>query len=125
MEGRQANGAFVACGPPGLTALALINLGSHARKMCQIIISLTPHFGRSTDLCFLSTPFYSLPQHGLVSPLSGEIWFSSSVLMGLLLFGLAVFFIFGLLPYWFKVRRNLSEILACQHHSFTPLTRQS
>ncbi|KAI0290293.1 voltage-dependent anion channel-domain-containing protein [Russula brevipes] len=95
LEGRQANGAFMACGPPGLTALALINLGSHARKMCQI-----------------------LPQHSLISPLSGEIWYSSSVLMGLHLFGLAVFFfIFGLLPYGFKVRRSLSEILGCQHHS--------
>ncbi|KAI9509751.1 voltage-dependent anion channel-domain-containing protein [Russula earlei] len=88
MEGHQANGAFVACGPPGFTALALINLGSHARKI--------------------------LPQHNLVSPLSGEIWFSSSVLIGLLLFGLAIFFFaFGLLPYWFKVHKHLSEILGC------------
>ena len=37
MEGHQANGAFVACGPPGFTALALINLGSHARKMLVVI----------------------------------------------------------------------------------------
>ena len=37
MEGHQANGAFVACGPPGFTALALINLGSHARKMLLVI----------------------------------------------------------------------------------------
>ena len=34
MDGHQANGAFVACGPPGFTALALINLGSRAREMC-------------------------------------------------------------------------------------------
>jgi len=88
MEGHQANGAFVACGPPGFTALALINLGSQARKI--------------------------LPLHNLVSPLAGEIWFSSSVLMGLLLFGLAIFFFaFGLLPYWFKVHKQLSEILGC------------
>ena len=33
MEGHQANGAFVACGPPGFTALALINLGKQARIM--------------------------------------------------------------------------------------------
>ncbi|KAH9989571.1 voltage-dependent anion channel [Russula vinacea] len=86
MEGHQANGAFVACGPPGFTALALINLGSQARKI--------------------------LPQHNLVSPLAGEIWFSSSVLMGLLLFGLAIFFFaFGLLPYWFKVHKHLSWAL--------------
>lgn len=36
MEGHQANGAFVACGPPGFTALALINLGAHARKMLLV-----------------------------------------------------------------------------------------
>ncbi|KAF8491628.1 voltage-dependent anion channel [Russula emetica] len=88
MEGHQANGAFVACGPPGFTALALINLGSQARKI--------------------------LPQHELISPLAGEIWFSSSVLVGILLFGLAVFlFAFGVLPYWFKVHKHLSEILGC------------
>ncbi|KAI0258909.1 voltage-dependent anion channel-domain-containing protein [Gloeopeniophorella convolvens] len=88
MEGHQANGAFVACGPPGFTALALINLGAHARKI--------------------------LPQHDLVSPLAGEIWFSSSVLFGLLLFGLAVFlFAFGVLPYWFKLHKHLGEILGC------------
>lgn len=33
MDGHQANGAFVACGPPGFTALALINLGKQARIM--------------------------------------------------------------------------------------------
>ncbi|KAI0284771.1 voltage-dependent anion channel, partial [Russula brevipes] len=86
MEGHQANGAFVACGPPGFTALALINLGSHARKI--------------------------LPQYNLVSPLAGEIWFSSSVLAALLLFGLAIFFFaFGVVPYWFKVHKDLHEIL--------------
>lgn len=59
---------------------------------------------------------YSLPQHELISPLAGEIWFSSSVLMGILLFGLAIFFFaFGVLPYWFKVHKHLSEILGCQY----------
>jgi hypothetical protein len=59
--------------------------------------------------------WYSLPQHELISPLAGEIWFSSSVLMGILLFGLAIFFFaFGVLPYWFKVHKHLSEILGCQ-----------
>ncbi|THH06529.1 hypothetical protein EW146_g9586 [Bondarzewia mesenterica] len=33
LDGHQANGAFVACGPPGFTALALINLGARAREM--------------------------------------------------------------------------------------------
>jgi len=57
---------------------------------------------------------FSLPQHDLVSPLAGEIWFSSSVLIGILLFGLSIFFFtFGVLPYWFKVHKHLSEILGC------------
>ena len=36
-----------------------------------------------------------LPNHGLISPQAGEIWYASSVLSGLLLFGLAVFFFLG------------------------------
>lgn len=55
-----------------------------------------------------------LPKHGLISPQAGEIWYASSVLSGLLLFGLAVFFfLFGALPYWFKVHKNLKDILGC------------
>jgi hypothetical protein len=66
-----------------------------------------------------NTFIYSrLPQHDLVSPSAGEIWFSLSVLAGLLIFGLAIFFAFGVLPYWFKVHKNLGEILGCQR---TPL----
>ena len=46
---------------------------------------------------------------------AGEIWYASSVLGALLLFGLAVFFfIFGALPYWFKLHKHLSEILGCK-----------
>lgn len=33
LDGHQANGAFVACGPPGFTALALINLARKAQEM--------------------------------------------------------------------------------------------
>ena len=33
LEGHQANGAFVACGPPGFTALALVRLGRLSVKM--------------------------------------------------------------------------------------------
>lgn len=61
LEGHQANGAFVACGPPGFTAIAMINLGANARTL--------------------------LTTHGLVSPMAGEIWYAGSVLFGLLLFG--------------------------------------
>ncbi|KAK7677832.1 hypothetical protein QCA50_019144 [Cerrena zonata] len=88
LDGHQANGAFVACGPPGFTALALINLGRKAQEI--------------------------LPLHGLVSQQAGEIWFAVSVMSALLLFGLAVFFFFfGALPYWFKVHKHLHEILGC------------
>mgnify|MGYP007051651059 CR=1 FL=1 len=34
LEGPAANGAFIICGPPGFTALALIRLGEEARAMC-------------------------------------------------------------------------------------------
>ncbi|CAE6458400.1 unnamed protein product [Rhizoctonia solani] len=88
MEGHQANGAFVACGPPGFTALVLINLGKQARII--------------------------LPAYNLVSPQAGEIFFAASVMGALLLFGLALFFFFfGVLPYWFKLHKHLSEILGC------------
>jgi len=88
LDGHQANGAFVACGPPGFTALALINLGKRAQEI--------------------------LPAHKLISPQAGEIWYASSVVCGLMLFGLAVFFfVFGALPYWFKLHKHLHEILGC------------
>jgi len=88
LDGHQANGAFVACGPPGFTALALVKLGQQA----QII----------------------LPKHGLISPNAGEIWFASSMMGAIVLFGLAIFlFIFGALPYWFKVHKHLADILGC------------
>ena len=32
-DGHQANGVFIAVGTSGFTALALVNLGDHARKM--------------------------------------------------------------------------------------------
>lgn len=51
-----------------------------------------------------------------MSDQAGEIWYAGSVMAALLLFGLAVFFfIFGALPYWFKLHKNLSEILGCEY----------
>ncbi|KAF5372070.1 hypothetical protein D9758_004989 [Tetrapyrgos nigripes] len=88
LDGHQANGAFVACGPPGFTALALINLGDHARDILDI--------------------------HNLITPQAGEIWYAGSVMAALMLYGLAVFlFLFGVLPYWFKIHKHLNEILGC------------
>lgn len=58
--------------------------------------------------------FFSLPLHGLVTPAAGEVWYAVSVMCGVMLFGLAVFlFVFGILPYWFKVHKHLSDILSC------------
>ncbi|KAF9522586.1 voltage-dependent anion channel-domain-containing protein [Crepidotus variabilis] len=88
LKGHQANGAFVACGPPGFTALALINLGDKARTI--------------------------LTHQKLISAIAGEVWYATSVLCGMMLFGLAVFFfIFAALPYWFKLHKSLNEILGC------------
>ena len=56
----------------------------------------------------------SLPLHGLVTDTAGEVWYAVSVMSAVMLFGLAVFlFVFGILPYWFKLHKNLSEILGC------------
>ncbi|KAK0202326.1 voltage-dependent anion channel-domain-containing protein [Desarmillaria ectypa] len=88
MHGGQANGAFVACGPPGFSALTLINLGDHARTI--------------------------LPLRGYVADNAGDVWYSASVLASLLLYGLALFFfIFGVIPYRFSLRRHMNEILGC------------
>jgi tellurite resistance protein TehA-like permease len=48
MDGHQANGAFVACGPPGFTALALLNLGARAREMYVFLLSFLQNL--SSDL---------------------------------------------------------------------------
>ncbi|THU82392.1 hypothetical protein K435DRAFT_823225 [Dendrothele bispora CBS 962.96] len=86
LDGHQANGAFVACGPPGFTALALINLGDRARNILDV--------------------------HNLITPQAGEIWYAASVMSALMLYGLAVFlFVFGVMPYWFKLHKHLNEIL--------------
>ncbi len=63
----------------------------------------------------LFTWLSSLPSRGYVTENAGEIWYAASVLAGLLLYGLAVFFfIFGILPYWYKLHKNLNEILGCE-----------
>jgi hypothetical protein len=80
MEGHQANGAFVACGPPGFTAIALINLGARSREMYVLIsvLALTE---------YMTYVFHSLKYHGLASELAGEVWYASSVLAAMMLFG--------------------------------------
>ncbi|KAG2010268.1 hypothetical protein CC2G_013106 [Coprinopsis cinerea AmutBmut pab1-1] len=81
-------GALIVCGPPGFTALAIIQLGDRARSI--------------------------LPAHNLITVNSGEIWYAGSVMGGLMLFGLAVFlFVFGAFPFWFKTNKRLHDILGC------------
>ncbi|KAH8833876.1 voltage-dependent anion channel-domain-containing protein [Flagelloscypha sp. PMI_526] len=88
LHGHQANGAFVACGPPGFTALALVRLGKEAQRR--------------------------LPQFGLVGPTAGDVWYATSVMGALMLLGLAVFFFFfGLMPYVLKFHSKLRDILGC------------
>lgn len=107
MDGHQANGAFVAVGPPGFTALALINLG----KQAQVMFVLSMIMSHSVTE-YISV--FSLPAHNLVSPNAGEIWYASSILGATALLGLAVFlFLFGALPWWFRVHKHLNEILGC------------
>lgn len=109
MDGHQANGAFVACGPPGFTALALINLADRGRDMYVALIV----YG---NVIANALWYVRLKARQLVSDLAGEIWYASSVMSALLLFGLAVFFfIFGALPYWFKLHKHLDEILGCEY----------
>ncbi|KAF8341350.1 voltage-dependent anion channel-domain-containing protein [Cantharellus anzutake] len=88
LSSAQANAAFIACGPPGFTAAALVLLGSHARTL--------------------------LPNFGLMSPIAGEIWYAVCLLDAIMLLGLAAFFfVFSLLPYWFKLKKDLHQILGC------------
>lgn len=121
LEGHQANGAFVACGPPGFTALALINLADRSQEM-YVLMTSQRHLG------LINHPENSLSARNLISPNAGEIWYAVSVLSALLLFGLAVFFFaFGALPYWFKLHKHLGEVLGCmflslQFHSIEQVT---
>jgi len=86
LDGVQAPGAFVACGPPGFTGIALINLAAAARDI--------------------------LPAHNLISPLAGEIWYAGCILTATFLFGLAVFFfLFGAVPYGHKLHLRCNEVL--------------
>ncbi|KAL4253503.1 tellurite-resistance/dicarboxylate transporter (TDT) family protein [Abortiporus biennis] len=88
LEGPQASGAFVACGPPGFTAISLINLAEESQPI--------------------------LKSWGVINERAGEVWYATSILAALMLFGLAIFFFaFGALPFWFKWRRHLSQILSC------------
>jgi tellurite resistance protein TehA-like permease len=88
LDGDQANGAFIACGPPGFTGFALVSLSGKARTI--------------------------LTAQNVISPIAGEVWYAASILAGMMLFGLAVFFfLFGLIPWWHKLHKHVHGILGC------------
>lgn len=52
---------------------------------------------------------------------AGEIWYAVSVLAALLLYALAIFFfLFALLPYFFKLHKKLDGILGCAYSQTWP-----
>ncbi|TIB01119.1 hypothetical protein E3P96_02463 [Wallemia ichthyophaga] len=86
MEGHQANGAFVAAGPPGFTALALLKLGEEAREI--------------------------FPQVTTFTPLAGEIFYNVGILAATMLLGCAwFFFLMAAIPWPFKVHYHSTEVL--------------
>lgn len=86
MEGHQANGAFVAAGPPGFTALALLKLGEHAQEI--------------------------FAQNEVLTPMAGEIFYNVGILSGTMLLGCAwFFFLMASIPWAFKVHFHSSEVL--------------
>ena len=107
-DGHQANAAFIVCGPPGFTTLALIHLSEHARNMWVPTAPI---------ICTSRRRSYSLAHHPELR-LDGDVWYSCNVVAALMLYGLAVFFFFfDILPYWNKLhrqRQGLHEILRCE-----------
>src|ERR1700733_5864741 len=66
----------------------------------------------------------SLPNFGLISPIAGEVWYAVGLFDGIMLFGLAVFFfVFSLLPYWFKSKCVMWFMT--YHHSLIALQEGS
>lgn len=93
LDGHQANGAFIAAGPPGFSALILFQMGKIAMKL--------------------------FPIHSLVSPNAGEIIFAGCVFVGIMLTGCStVFFILAAIPYWTRLHKHLNEILGCWATTF-------
>ncbi|KAA1125128.1 hypothetical protein PGTUg99_006370 [Puccinia graminis f. sp. tritici] len=96
LDGHQANGAFIAAGPPGFSAIILFNMGKIASKL--------------------------FPIHSLISPNAGEIIFvkkTGCVFVGTMLTGCsAVLFIMAAIPYWTRLHKHLNEILGCWATTF-------
>ena len=53
-----------------------------------------------------------LPRHNFITSGAGDVWFAGSVMGGLMLFGLALFFFaFSALPWWRRVSKRLHDVL--------------
>ncbi|KAK0488379.1 voltage-dependent anion channel [Armillaria luteobubalina] len=93
MQSSQSNLAFVACSPPGFSALTLMSLGDHARSI--------------------------LTAHGYITEVAGDVWYSASVMASLLLYGLALFFfVLGVITYRYPFKGHMDEILTCWAMTF-------
>ncbi|PBK87630.1 hypothetical protein ARMGADRAFT_1121610 [Armillaria gallica] len=93
MENSQSNLAFVACSPPGFSALTLMSLGDHARSI--------------------------LGARGYITEAAGDVWYSASVMASLLLYGLALFFfILGVIAYGYSFKGHMDGILSCWAMTF-------
>ncbi|KAH9820342.1 voltage-dependent anion channel [Melampsora americana] len=123
MAGHQANGAFVAVGPPsglpkGFSALVFFQIGKAAQTMYDHIQlnHLYHNFPRS------DVKFYCenrLPANNLISDNAGEVWFAGCVFVGIMLTGTALLlFILAAIPYWSRLHKHLDEILGCWATTF-------
>ena len=93
LAGHQANGAFVAAGPPGFTALALLKLGENAREIFD--------------------------KQQILTPMAGEIFYIVGVISGCMLLGCAwFFFLMAILPWWFKVHYHKQEVIGMYATTF-------
>ena len=86
------------------------------------LLWLSSNLGRMPRSCTLHfkllisclTLLHSFKLRNLVGENAGEIWYAVGVMSAVMLFGLAVFFfIFAALPYGFKVRADLRDVLSC------------
>ncbi|KAK0215087.1 voltage-dependent anion channel-domain-containing protein [Armillaria fumosa] len=88
---------------------------SDPRALGVLLVGYIVHgLGFFMAFFYLAIYILSLPARGYVADIAGDVWYSASVLASLLLYGLALFFfIFGLIPYRFSIRRHMNEILGC------------
>ncbi|KAK0219179.1 voltage-dependent anion channel [Armillaria fumosa] len=93
MQSSQPNLAFVACSPPGFSALTLMSLGDHARSI--------------------------LTARGYIAEVAGDVWYSASVVATLVLYGLSLsFFVLSVITNRYPFKGHMDEILTCWAMTF-------